>query len=130
MKIQGKISILIDRDKTTIEIHDDNAAVSFCKVTLTPEQLSAALSRLSRVECEVSVDNLDLVGKTHENKYFEFEMPENIKRDYMGKNKELAAYAQSILADGWISDGYFESQNSFFEKDGKQWARVTIRKWS
>ena len=42
---------------------------------------------------------------------------------------ELQKIAQSHLSDGWIADAYFGSQNSFFKKDGKQYARATIRRW-
>lgn len=127
MKIKGKISILIDRHSTTIEIHDDEANTTFCLIELTPDQLSAALSRLSRVECDLDVRGFGRVGKTHENKDFEFEIPKPDMTD-----EELGRYSQEILdsnGEGWISDKYFGSQSSFFYKDGKKFARTTIRRW-
>lgn len=128
MKLEGKITILINRDETTIEIKDENANVRFVSVKLTPEQLSAALSRQMCVECELEVKGIENVGKIHENKSFEFEIPESLptRRNEL----ELQKIAQSKLSDGWIADAYFGSQNSFFKKDGKQYARVTIRRWS
>ena len=128
MKLEGKISILINRDETTIEIEDESANVKFVKVKLTPEQLSAALSRQISIECELEVKGLEKIGKVHENKTFEFEIPETIPT--RGNQLELQKIAQSQLSDGWIADAYFGSQNSFFKKDGKQYARVTIRRWS
>ena len=128
MKLEGRISILINRDETTIEIEDESANVKFVKVKLTPEQLSAALSRQISIECELEVKGLEKIGKVHENKTFEFEIPETIPT--RGNQLELQKIAQSQLSDGWIADAYFGSQNSFFKKDGKQYARVTIRRWS
>lgn len=127
MKLKGKISILINRDSTTIEIEDDVANTVFCKVTLTPKQLSDALSRLSSVDCEIVAVNLDRVGKKHEHMTYEFEIPENLANST--KEKELQELAQSQLSDGWIASDYFASRNTFFKKDGKQFARVTCRRY-
>jgi len=127
MKLQGSISILINREYTTIEIEDENANTRFVKVTLTAEQLSAALSRQMSVECELEVKGLNRVGKKHENKAFEFEIPKELRSS--DNKKELNNLAQSQLTDGWIADTYFGSQNSFFTKDDKQYARVIIRRW-
>jgi hypothetical protein len=133
MKLEGRISILIGREGTRIEIKDEKSAVTFVEVNITPDQLSAALSRQALVECELEVRGLDCIGKKHENKTFSFEIPDSIDLSDRWTNdsveKELQKYAQSLLSDGWMSDGYFRSQNSFFEKDGKKWARVKIRRW-
>lgn len=128
---EGKISIFINMEFTEIEILDDNAAITFVKVKLTPEQLSSALGRLGRTDCQIEVISLDKVGKTHENKNFEFEIPKEL---YGTKNiKELELFCEGALyksgmAD-WQSDAYYQSQNSFFNKDGKSFARVIIRRW-
>ena len=128
MKIKGKISILINRDYTTIEIEDDTANARFLTIKLTPEQLSEALSRTMCVDCEVEVRGLEKVGKTHENKTFEFEIPKELASSK--HSKKLQEISQSLLTDGWVSEGYFSSQNSFFIRDDKQMARCTIRRWS
>ena len=128
LKLKGKISILINRKHTTIEIEDNNANVRFLTIKLTPEQLSEALSRMMYVDWEIEVRGLEKVGKTHENKIFEFEIP----KELASSNNEikLQEIAQNLLTDNWIADGYFSSQNSFFIKENKQMARCTIRKWS
>ena len=128
MKLKGKISILINREYTTIEIEDDNANARFLTIKLTPEQLSEALSRTMCVDCEIEVKGLEKVGKTHENKSFEFEIPKELASSR--NENQLQTIVQSLLTDGWISDGYFSSQNSFFVRDGQQMARCTIRRWS
>jgi len=53
MELKGKITLLVDRQETTIEIKDSLSSVVFAKIKLTPEQLSAALSRQEMVECDV-----------------------------------------------------------------------------
>jgi hypothetical protein len=127
MKLEGRISVLINRDGTTIEVEDENANARFLKITLTPEQLSAALSRQMAVECEIEVRGLEKIGKKHENKRFEFEIPSDLASSR--NDLELQKLAQSLLSDGWIAEKYFSSQNSFFKKDGVQYAICTIRRW-
>ncbi len=127
MKLEGRISMLINREGTTIEIKDENANAKFLKITLTPEQLSATLSRQMDIKCEIEVCGLEKIGKTHENRVFEFEIPNDL---LSSRNEaELHKLAQSLLSDGWTADRYFSSQNSFFKKDGVQYARCVIRRW-
>ena len=127
MKLKdGSISFLVGQDSTTIEIHDSIASVTLARVTLTPKQLSQALSRLAYTHCDVEVNNLDKVGKKMINKKFEFELPNFT----WGESKQCAIKTiKDVCPEGWKADNYFNSQDSFFNKDGKQYARVTIRKW-
>lgn len=125
--LEGKITILISKDTTSIEIIDSQSSTTFLKVILTAEQLSMALSRQARVECQLEIDKLERVGKIHEHKIFEFEIPENLVSG--AKEKELQELAQSKLSDGWIADGHFRSKNSFFTKDGVQYASCIIRRY-
>lgn len=127
IKLNGKISLLIGREETTIEIEDANANTTFLKVKLTSEQLSMALSRQAYVPCELEVAGLDRVGKKHEHTQFEFEIPKELANSKY--EKELQELAQSKLTDGWIAEGYFSSQSTFFKKDDVQYARCTIRRY-
>lgn len=131
MKLENpQISILINSDYTEIKITDSKSNTDFVRVKLTPEQLSMALSRLGNIPCEADVYGLDKIGKTHENKTFEFKLPENFesfRRNYT--DKQLKEMADNLLSDGWVSDEYFSSQNSFFTKEGKKYARAIIRRW-
>jgi hypothetical protein len=128
MKIENaKITMIINRDCTEIEIHDADANTTLARVKLTPEQLSMILSRQGYVECECNTGDLKKIGKKHENKYFEFEIT-------YSKSKEDLALAcnEAIFQQGmheWESDNYYSSQNSFFSKDGKDYARTVIRRW-
>jgi hypothetical protein len=121
------ISILINENYTTIELYDEDAATQFAEVTLTPAQLSQALSRICNTKCKIEVNGLDHVGKTMKHKTFQFEIPE--KYDYDNKSLIAAKYALKACPEGWESDMYFNSQNSFYKEDGKQFARCTIRRW-
>lgn len=127
MKLQGKITFLINPDGATIEIEDDKANTTFLTVNLTPSQLMACLSRQGYVDCELDIKGLDRVGKTHEAKEFTIEIPEKLNNS--SHQDDLQKIIQSQLTDGWIADGYFGSQNSFFRKDGKQYARCIIRRY-
>lgn len=124
MKLQGKITILINLEYTTIELTDELSGVKFAEIKLTPDQLNSALSRLAYTECEMDIRGLDKIGKKHERKKFEFQLPEDM-RGY-GSLQEVC---QNKLTDGWICEGYFNSQDSFFERNGRKWARCIICRW-
>jgi hypothetical protein len=127
MKIKGNISILINQEHTTIEIHDADASIKFLSIQLSPEQLSSALSRLSQVPCVIDLHGLDKIGKKMEHKIFAFKISKEINNSRHAE--KLREIAQSLLTDGWIAEGYFASQNTFFERGGKQYARCVIRRW-
>jgi hypothetical protein len=130
MKIKGQISILINRESTTIKLVDDDASVTFAVVTLTPEQLSSALSRLVNTDCEIDVNHLNKIGKKMENKSFEFLLPDNFDRyTYTDVLRSIAQDEVNKLGQDWIVDSYFSSQNTFFTKDKKNYVRCTIRRW-
>ena len=133
MKLEGRISIFVDEDGARIEITDHSSMTRFVKATLTSGQFMACLGRQGHVNCDLSVVGLDKVGKTVENSKLEFKIPAELyeirykEPDYFTEVAQLVA--QNQLTDGWIADSYFGSQGSFFQKDGEQWARVTIRRW-
>ena len=130
MKINnGSITILCGghTDGVVIEIRDNDAATIFCKIELDAKQFVAALGRLSNVEAKsMEVFNLDRVGKKHEHKKLEFEIPES---GYDGRKEIAIKTAKEKCPEGWIPDLYFGSQDSFFMKDGKEYARCIIRRY-
>lgn len=123
----GRITILINPEKTTIELIDDQASTVFASIELTPNQLSRALGRGSYTECKIVLNGLDRLGKKMENKTHEFQIPSVIP--YEQREKVLSEVIKETLPDGWVSDNYFNSQNTYFKKDGKDYARTTIRRW-
>ncbi len=135
--MKGNITILVDGNGARIEVEDESSGIRFLKINLSAEQFMACLGRLANVECEFDVFGLDLMGKMRETSKHEFKIPAELynrrykERDYFDKtfDKTAQELAQSQLSDGWVADSYFGSQGSFFQKDGEQWARVTIRRW-
>lgn len=123
------ITFLVGSDSTTIQIHDQNANVGFVRIRLTNSQLAAMLSRLSFTPCEVEVFGLDRVGKKMENRDFEFEISEEAGRNRALLPDICSDAMQSEGLSEWVSDMYFNSQNTFFKKGGKSMARTTIRRW-
>ena len=128
MKLKdGRITMLVGEDGMKIKIHDNDASITFARIKLTPIQLAQALGRLGYTECEIEVHLLDKVGKKMEHKTIEFELPET---NTLFRNKDMAEkVCVEYCPEGWVPDLYFGSQGSFFTKDGKQYARTTIRRW-
>ena len=127
MKLQGRITLLIDSDETRIEIEDDNANTRFCKIILDPTQTIKLLSRQASVKCELEVKGIDRIGKTHENKDFEFPVITDTSQGGLMHDCNIALFNDGM--NEWVSDHYYNSQNTLFKKDEKQWARTTIRRW-
>lgn len=127
--IDGRVSLLVSAEGASLEIHDKNAECVILRTEFTAEQLCLLL-RGTMVHSDLKVYNISKVGKTHECKHFEFEI-----LDHFASSKEadrLSNIAQRLLdeeGEGWIADKHFSSQNSFFKKDGIQFARVTVRRW-
>ena len=128
MKIEASLSILFNNGIIELTIRDENAKIRFVHLSLTPDQFcNAALGRLMNTQCEADVHNLDRVGLNHENSTHEFEIPKDFRYDT--KKKNIIDLAKKTCPDGWTADAYFGSQNSYFTKDGKDYARCTIRRW-
>ena len=125
----GRINIFIGEESTTIELFDNDAATLFAKVTLTPQQLSAALSRVARTDCKIEVLGLDRVGKKMEWKKHEFKLPERMPEEPKARNEILKVMANQTCPEGWIAEPSFTSQDSFFEQGKTKYARCTIRRW-
>lgn len=127
----ASITILVSHNKTTIEIRDNDACTLFCRVELTPEQLSLALSRLSNTPCKASVYGLNKIGLKHQNERFIFEIPKELRSSSCVNElnelciKELARHDMSE----WIPDKYYASQDSFFTKDNRDYASAVIRRY-
>ena len=123
----GRITFLFSEEGATLEIHDREANALMVKIRLNPEQVCQMFSRLGFTECEsTEVFNLDKIGKKHTNKDFEFKLPEC---DWRERKQYALETIKDVCPKGWEPDNFFNSRDSFFEKDGKQYARVTIRKW-
>ena len=128
MKIDAQITMLFNDDGLTIEIRDYNASVTFVDIHMTSEQVCQAFSRLAHTPVEsCEIRGVEYIGKVMENKRFEFQLP---PKSTVVNRKELACQAlSSECPEGWEPSNSFSSQDSFFSKDGKEYARTTIRRW-
>ena len=124
--LEAQISIISSYDdEITITVHDKTSGISFLELVLTREQfVNAAMNHLGRCEVKkAGVRGMENVGKTMEMKSFSFEIPS-------WNNKEAAIeIVQKLCPEGWEPELYFGSQDSFFRKEGKEYARTTIRRW-
>ncbi len=131
MKLKdGRITILASSEGVKIEISDNDASSTFVEVFLTPEQFTSAIGRLAFTKCEVNVNRLERVGKTHKHRVLEFMIPKEISASHNAK--ELHKIAQQLLdmeGNGEVADGGFGSQDTFFTKDGIPYARTIARRW-
>ena len=127
MKLEnGQITILCSADGVKIELRDTGANITFCEVKISPENFTSALGRISQCACDVVVKGLDLIGKKHECKSLEFELSDS---RWNLSYSDIVELSKTACPDGWEPDSYFGNQNSFFQKDGKNYARCTIRRW-
>ena len=129
METKVKLTFLVDSDSTSIYVEDLSSGIRFLEMKLSPKQLSQILSRQACVEVNAFTKRLDLVGKTHECKRFNFEIPESLYSYNNRDVEKLKELADNLLSDGWESDLYFGSKDSFYQKDGKFYARAIIKRY-
>ena len=131
MKVQGSATLLFNSEGLHLKIEDNNSSINFLEIFFDEKQTCQLLSRLSNVKCDMIIQELDKIGKTMEIDKIEFIIPNNIP--YQERNKiaykKAKEYCLSHCDTGWIPDNYFNSKNSFFTKDGQDYARCTIRRW-
>lgn len=130
MEIDGRVTILVDEDGATIEIQDNVANTTFCRIKMSNEQFMRCLGRGAYTKPDsLDVYGLDRVGKVHECKQFEFPMPIAAKIHWKNREELAIRKVKSDCPEGWYPDLYFNSQNSFFRKDDEDWARCIIRRY-
>jgi hypothetical protein len=126
---EPKISILINQEGTTIELFDSKSSRTFVRVKLTNDQLASALSRPNRTDCQIDAYNLELIDKQMEHKSFEFEIHPLMRTSKGALNQRcLKNLALQNMSD-WTPEMTYSSQDSFYSKDGKDFARTIIRRW-
>ena len=113
-----------------ISLRDNVANVHIATIEITPEDWIGLSASLSDVKVDVGMYNLNKINRRMVHKDFEFELPTTVNElFYEERKQETAKLAEELCPDGWESDGYFDSQGSFFIRDGKPHARCIIRKW-
>ena len=139
-----RISMWIEDGGITIELFDSKSFKKFTKVKLTNDQFVSMLSNVHRIKCQIEVDNLDVIHKKMEHEKFDFEVKEGMaqenydfemsKENGLIHSSELRTYCLNALTSqnmtDWVPDNSYQEKDSFFSKDGKHFARTTIRRWS
>lgn len=120
-------------DSITIRLKDDDAVIEPFEISMSLEAFAEAITGFAYRPCKFTVRNLDKVGKVREHKTFEFQLPDVKVFNLDSKLKEIAREVLStVCPDGWEANSAFSafsSQDSFFSKDGKLWARTLITRW-
>ena len=134
--LKGGISISYHQDNhddtsvITLRIEDKEANAVIAEIELSAEEFcKCALGHLHSLECDVDVFDIDKIGKKHYNQTLEFPIPKEASRYKERDSQMLKDLADEHCPIGWTPDYYFNSQNSFFNKDGQDFARCTIRTW-
>jgi hypothetical protein len=127
--VLGKITIsrthsTIKGDYITLSVVDENAVIEPIDIKMTIEDFGRAITGEGRLPCSFVLRGVDKVGKVREAKPLEFQLPDG------ETGKEAArAIAKRECPEGWTPWLSFNSQFSFFTKEGENWARTTIYRW-
>lgn len=126
--LNGSITMLFNEHGLRINLEDQTSSITFATIELTANDVVQAFSRVVNVPCSIEVRGLHKLGKKMIVSTLELEMPSDPL--LASRSKEIAIQeAEKHCPEGWEFDKYFSSQGSFFYKDGKHYARCTIRKW-
>ena len=130
-EIAVDVTILCGSDGwVEMEFEDSVASTRFLTLRMSAKEFTAALGRLSHSKATGTVRGLERVGKVHQCDTLEVALP--FGDEYVDR-KELVPVAvkaiKKVCPEGWIPSMYFGGQSSFFKRDGRQYARVTIRRY-
>lgn len=115
------------KKKISITVKDVDAVTRFLSVEVDYDKFTEMLTGASETECEFDVEELSRVGKKRETQKIEFKM---VKEHSGLSRKEIARQLVDVICpDGWAASNSFGSQDSFFRKDGEEYARTTITRW-
>ena len=129
-ELKGKIDLLFDRDHgLQISVKDVNSNVTFLELKVSPEDVCALLSRQVMIPCYMTIAEIEKVGKYHRHKKFEFLIDTELPSYDSGYREVVKQLAIEKCPDGWMPDLYFGSKDSFFKKDGQDYARCIIRQY-
>lgn len=129
--IKGKLTISRPQCSSgekyiNIEVEDDDARIVFLTLKISLENFAEAITGLASSGCEFEVGGLENVGKIKEHDTMVFLMPAH---DWNSRNKIAHEEAKKHTPEGWEASTYFGSQDSFFRKDGAEYARTNIYRW-
>ena len=118
--IEMGYAILIDQNGkfVEIELYDNENRRFRIEMSIPIEHFAKALSRLVGQRCLVNFYNIDTFNKTAVNETVIFEIEKSANRD------EAKEKAQLYVEPNEFIDLSFNSQGSFFSKDGKNYAKT------
>lgn len=121
---KGKITISKihspSENKMSVRLTDSSSGTRFVTAEVDMLDFMEALTGLGEVDCTITTNRIDTVGKIRQVKSLEF--PVKAFRD----KKQAAVEAAKHCPEGWEFINYFGSQTSFFDKDGVQYARTQM----
>jgi len=112
--------------KIEIKIKDSNSRINFLTLELDYDKFAELMTGLAFVECDLSFNDLENIGKKIEKKDIIFELP---KSRHLLTDKEVEMIAKINTPDDWICMNCFRSSNSFLKKDGKYFAKTKIKRY-
>ena len=110
----------------TISIVDKKANIEFAEIELSLSNFTEALTGMGHTDCLFTVRGLANVGKVIQRKVIQYELPDC---DYSNRKEIATKIGKNLMDDDWELDVYFGSQDSFFAKDGKQYANTSMFRW-
>jgi len=110
----------------TIRVNDAASRVCVCEVSIGLAEFIKCLTGLAHTEMEFNHGDLSKVGKKMEHRKISVKI-----KDYDFSNRKEVATKAALenTPEGWEPDCYFSSQDSFYTKDGEDYARCMIRRW-
>lgn len=128
--MEGKLTISrpsygCGKEKVSIEVKDNLSKERFLTIEIDYDVFTKVLMGCAELPCDIEVRHLKRVGMRKETKPLEFIMPDGYSE--MKENARKAAAENT--PEGWEANTHFGSQNSFFTREGKGWARTTISRW-
>jgi hypothetical protein len=128
-EICARITFLVSDGQTRLSLQCASSGALIAEVELSNEDVCAILGRQSYRSCKAQVldrGRIDIIGSTMKIDKLTFKMPETT---YSERKKVAVAISKKECPNGWEADEYFGSQDSFFSKDGEDFASCTIRKY-
>jgi len=115
------------REAISIKVKDSASRTSFLEVEIGMADFAKCLTGCAEIECDISVKGLCYVGMTKETKTIDILCPSGLYGEAQEEAATLLARKHEI--DGWICDGYWRNQKSFFQKNGETWAMASFYRY-
>ena len=131
MKIKTKLTISrpvygCGKEKISIQVRDVDAHIRFLDIEIDLDKFTKCITGLSEIECTATLRGIENVGKKRETMAIEVEIPKNI---YTNRKETAYVLAKKCTPKGWQCSKFFGSQSSFFEREGKSYAKTTATRW-